>query len=368
MSMPYNELKQYSFFSRLSDSSLEILSGKMALVRLPAGSEIISEGAPGDAFFFIKNGTVEVTQKAHDNKSTPLSVMKSGEYFGETALITCSPRFATVTAKTDVVLLKLLKADFDEISMLDSTFSEIIGKQVKGYTQFNDLKALDPFVLLPPEGIAMLLNKLKEQTYAAGEAIITQGEEGDKYYLIKAGRAAVFKNTSGAAASDVPDKHDKQVAVLREGDAFGEEALITGARRSATVRAVSETVVLALSRDDFTSILRPSFIENISPEAALKKAAEGAIFIDVRRPVEYDEEHITDAINIPLEELRKKCSELDQYNEYYVYSLTGARGASAAFILKHYGLEAKNLKGGLYAWTGPVTEGAGGIHKPTGNE
>lgn len=362
----YNELKHYSFFSSLSDKSLEILSEKMTLVRLPAGSEIVSEGAPGDAFFFIKSGTVEVTQKAHGSKSTPLSVMKSGEYFGETALITCSPRFATVTAKTDVVLLKLLKADFDEIIMLDSTFSQILGKQVKGYTQFTDIKALDPFVLLQPEKIAMLLNKLNEQTYTAGDDIITQGEQGDKYFLIKSGRAAVFKNMSGA--TDGPDKQNKQVAVLGEGDTFGEEALITGARRNATVRALGETVVLALSRDDFTSILKPSFIENISPEEALKKAEEGVIFLDVRMHIEYEEEHIPEAINIPLEDLRKRCRELDPYNEYYVYSLTGARGATAAFILKLNGLEAKNLKGGLYAWSGPVTEGRGGVHKPIMNE
>lgn len=356
LSIPYNELKQYSFFSRLSDSSLEILSAKMTLVRLPAGSEIISEGAPGDAFFFIKSGTVEVSQKAHGNKTTPVSVMKSGEYFGETALITCSPRFATVTAKTDVVLLKLLKADFDEIIMLDSTFSQILGKQVKGYTQFTDIKALDPFVMLPPEKIAMLLNKLNEQTYPAGEDIITQGEEGDKYYLVKSGRAAVYKKTSGAG--------DRQVALLGEGEAFGEEALITGARRNATVRTLSETVVLALSREDFASIIKPSFLENISPEAAVKKAEEGAVFIDVRMQIEYEEEHISGAINMPLVELRKRCRELDPYNEYYVYSLTGARGATAAFILKLNGFEAKNLKGGLYAWPGPVTEGAGGVHKP----
>lgn len=360
LSIPYNELKQYSFFSRLSDSSLEILSEKMTLVRLAAGSEIISEGAPGDAFFFIKSGTVEVSQKAHGNKTTPVSVMKSGEYFGETALITCSPRFATVTATTDVTLLKLLKADFDEITMLDATFSQIVGKQVTGYTQFNDIKALDPFVLLPPEKIAMLLNKLNEQTYAAGEDIITQGEEGDKYYLIKAGRAAVFKNISGAG--------EKQVAILREGEAFGEEALITGSRRNATVRTLAKTTVLALSREDFANILKPSFIENISPEKAIKKSEEGAVFIDVRMPVEYEEEHIPKAINIPLDELRKRCRELDLYSEYYVYSLTGARGSSAAFILKVYGLEAKNLKGGLYAWPGPVMEGTGGVHKPVRND
>lgn len=356
----HNELRQYSFFSRLSDGSLEILSEKMTLVRLPAGSEIISEGAPGDAFFFIKSGMVEVTQKVQGNKPTPLSVMKSGEYFGETALITCSPRFATVTAKTDVVVLKLLKADFDEIIMLDSTFSQILGKQVKGYTQFTDIKALDPFVMLPPERIAMLLNKLEEQTYKDGDGIITQGEQGDKYFLIKSGRAAVFKN--------IPGTGDKQVAVLGEGDTFGEEALITGARRNATVKALGETVVLALSREDFTDIIKPSLIDNISPEAAVKKAGEGVMFIDVRMQIEYEEEHIQGAINIPLGELRKRYRELDPYNEYCVYSLTGARGATAAFILKLNGLEAKNLKGGLYAWPGPVTEGAGGVHKPIRND
>lgn len=189
----YKNLKQYCYFSYLSDGALEALSKKLHIVKIPAGSVIIKEAAPADAFFLVSEGEVEILKKTRWGQTARISVMGHGEGFGEMALLTCSSRCCSVVAKTDVTLFKLLKSDFEEIVRLDSTFSQMVQHKIQDYAQLNQIKTLQPFALLPPERTAALMSKLKEKTYAPGETIITQGEEGDLYYIIKSGRVAVMK-------------------------------------------------------------------------------------------------------------------------------------------------------------------------------
>ncbi len=82
---PCDKLKKYSFFSSLSDGALEALSNKVKPVDLPAGSQIIKEGAPANAFYLISKGEVEVTKKTEWGQTAKLSFVGPGESFGEIA-------------------------------------------------------------------------------------------------------------------------------------------------------------------------------------------------------------------------------------------------------------------------------------------
>jgi CRP/FNR family transcriptional regulator len=70
----YKDLKKYCYFSNLSHNALEILSKKLQIVEHPAGTHIIREGEPADAFYMVKKGEVEVSKKTQTGKSTILSV------------------------------------------------------------------------------------------------------------------------------------------------------------------------------------------------------------------------------------------------------------------------------------------------------
>lgn len=349
------DLRKYCYFSSLSNGALEALSNKLHTVELPAGTEIIKENTPADAFYLVSNGEVDVLKKSNSGKTEKISVAGQGEGFGEMALLTCSPRYCSVIAKTDVTLLKLNKSDFEEIVRMDSAFSRMVEHKIQTYSQFKHLKELKPFTLLQPEKISLLTNKLKEKKYAPGQNIITQGEEGDLYYIIRSGKVAVLKKTS----SDEPE----HIATMGEGHGFGEEALITDSPRNATVRAVDETVVWTLSRSDFNSIMKSALLKEIFQED-VQAPGKDHVFIDVRMKTEFNEEHIPDAVNIPLDELRQRYSELAPERKYYVYCLAGARSASAAFLLRSQGFDAKSIRGGLNIWTGPLTEGHDGVHTP----
>jgi len=69
--------------------------------------------------------------------------------------------------------------------------------------------------------------------------------------------------------------------------------------------------------------------------------------VDVRTPQEFSINHIPNAINIPVDELRNRLTELPQEKEIYVYCKVGLRGYLATRILSQHGYRSKNLSGGF---------------------
>lgn len=351
-----NELKRYDYFSGLSESALNELSTRLEIVHLPAGTKIIRQFSPPDYFYFIKKGAVEVTKRNQFGQNSKLSVLSTGEGFGEIAMLTCSNRTCSVTAKTDVALFRLSRRDFEETVIKDSSFKDLLQRKNDRYTSYNKIKTFRPFALIEPQKMLALSDKFIERTFATGEEIINQGEKGDFYYVIESGKAEVIKHNK--------DGSTEQLALIGEGEGFGEEAIIRDQGRNATVRAVEDTTVLAIDKKDFDIILRASFLDFTFPEDISEEERGIYVFIDARITKEYEEEHIEGAINIPLESLRLKYQELDPAQEYLTYCTNDSRGMTAAFLLRMNGFKAMNLRGGLSGWTGPVTTLSDGIHLP----
>ncbi len=352
----YETLKQYCYFARLSDESLQSLASKLQVGEAPSGTEIIREGENADSFYLVCNGEVEVSKRTGLGGKSILSIIGAGTGIGEMGLLTSTQRTATVTAITDITYYKLNKEDFNEVVRNDSALYNMLKEKSKGLENANKFRSLQPFALLPPEKMAAITSKLVERTCTQGEDIITQGEKGDKYFIIKSGSADVHKL--------IFETEPEKVATLKKGEGFGEEALITDSLRNATVKAAEETVVWSLSKNDFDTIMKTSFLHEVFPEDMPKDNSAGYSLLDVRMDIEFDDEHIPEALNIPLDELRKRYSELDADKEYYVYCIGGARSASATFLLQSQGFKAMSIKGGLSAWEGPLTGSGSGIHPP----
>ncbi len=110
--------------------------------------------------------------------------------------------------------------------------------------------------------------------------------------------------------------------------------------------------------------MKASFLREVNPEEVLSRTDDKINYLDVRMKMEFDEEHIPGAVNLPLGELREKYSELDKSKEYHVYCLVGARSAAAAFLMNSQGFQATSIRGGMISWPGPVKEGNDGVHTP----
>jgi MFS family permease len=101
-----NLLRGVEILAPLPPASLDRLARSLVEVRLPAGSEIVRMGEPGDRFYILEEGEVEVAFESETKLLGP------GSSFGEIALLRDVPRTATVTARTDVLLRAVERGDF----------------------------------------------------------------------------------------------------------------------------------------------------------------------------------------------------------------------------------------------------------------
>jgi rhodanese-related sulfurtransferase len=196
------------------------------------------------------------------------------------------------------------------------------------------------FASMPPANIEQLLRRFQRIQVRRGEQIIRQGDPGDYYYLIERGRCTVTREVAGAKV---------ELAELREGDSFGEEALVADMARNATVAMKTDGMLLRLDKSDFMELLREPLLQRLSPAEALQRIAAGAQWLDVRFPAEYQCDGLPGAINVPVNEIRHAVAGLDPAREYIVYCQTGRRSSAAAFLLSQRGLHAHLLEGGLKA-------------------
>ena len=124
------------------------------------------------------------------------------------------------------------------------------------------LGAVDLFRPLSVEARQTLSMASREHLFAGGEAIVRQNAEGDSMFVVLSGQARVVLEPAG-----------QEVAVIPAGGFFGEMSMLTGDKRTATVKAVGDTAVLEISAKDFRELAEtnPGLLEHISNVVATRK-------------------------------------------------------------------------------------------------
>jgi CRP-like cAMP-binding protein len=106
-----------------------------------------------------------------------------------------------------------------------------------------------PFLsLLPEEERTDLAKRITLQTYGARETVIQQGQEGDSLFIIRDGEVEVLVDTPSL-------QQPRRVAMLGAGEFFGEMSLLTGERRSATIRTLSDANFYLIEHEVFADVL-----------------------------------------------------------------------------------------------------------------
>ena len=105
-------LRSIPLFSRLSDAELAGLRERLKTREVRKNAVIMKEGGLGQELMIIHSGSVRVYKAGDKGKEVTLAILYAGDFFGEIALLTSSPRTAHVIASEKTTLLELSREDF----------------------------------------------------------------------------------------------------------------------------------------------------------------------------------------------------------------------------------------------------------------
>ncbi|KAK6465156.1 camp-dependent protein kinase regulatory subunit [Scheffersomyces coipomensis] len=220
-------------FKQLDDSSKKIVIAALSSKSFVKDTEIIKQGDEGDFFYIIESGTVDFYVDG-----SKVNTSHEGSSFGELALMYNSPRAATAIAATDVSCWALDRLTFRRI-LLEGTFNRRLM-----YEDF--LKDVEVLKALSHQERSKLADALSTEIYHKGDKIVTEGEQGENFYLIESGSCQVHNTKNG------------NIKKLSKGDYFGEIALLNDLPRQATVEALDTVVVATLGKSGFQRLLGPA--------------------------------------------------------------------------------------------------------------
>lgn len=102
---------------------------------------------------------------------------------------------------------------------------------------------------LPGEQLQRLAREMRREEIPAGGAVIEEGDDGDRFYVVLSGMFTVSQASLGPRS------------VLRPGDYFGEVALAMDIPRTASVRALTQATVASCDRKTFEEFVKPLFAD-----------------------------------------------------------------------------------------------------------
>ena len=127
---PVDLLKRVPIFQGLDDRELQRIGGSMKQRTFRAGETVTTEGQGGVGFFVIEDGEARVTVHGEDRRR-----LGAGDYFGEVALLTDSPRTATITAESDLRCYGMTAWDFKPLVETNGSIAwKLLQAMAKNYS------------------------------------------------------------------------------------------------------------------------------------------------------------------------------------------------------------------------------------------
>lgn len=332
-----SKLRNARLFARLSAHALRNLLENAVQVSGEAGAHVPARSAD---VVIVLDGGVEMKSR----EGRPLARVNADSEAHEPGVLHAIPPGArlTLTRRSEVLVV--------DGGALDEVLSQTHQAESLGALEHDladrvaVLSHAQPFAQMTLDQICRCAGAMTRREAAAGEEIVRYAGTGDYFYVLEAGEAEVWR--PDARTGDL-----MKVATLSPGASFGEEALLRGGLRNATVRMSKAGRLLCLSVADFDQLLADHFVHEIEPDAAHSMLARRqADLIDCRYRDEYEVWRIPAARLVPLDELRAESAKLDKTRTYIIYCRTGRRSRAATYLLRQQGFTAMAIRGGLTRW------------------
>jgi len=323
----------------LSPDHLSELAEKSTLIKSDPGKVLFKSGEPAEVIVYVLEGEVElktesgISRKIAGGSKMAKLPLEQGKVHQYTAVAKSEVKYLRVDPNLLDIMLTWEQSggyevqEIDDGSSDDDWMSRILQAKI--------------FQRIPPANIQKIFMKLEMHQFKKGDTVIKQGDEGEHFFLIRDGQCEVIRQTR-------KNPEGVKLARLGVGDNFGEESLISGGKRNASIVMISNGTLMSLSKSDFLELMNEPLLNWVNYEEAKEIANSQGIWIDVRLPQEFQAKHIKGSVNLPLPLLRAKVNKLEPNKKYIMYCDTGRRSSTATYLLTEQGFEAYVLKDGLH--------------------
>jgi len=229
-------------FLALSARSRARLEAAGSSVAFAPGTTIVRESEVAEAAYVVLSGKIRVQSSA---QLRTLATLVAPAIVGEIAVVLNEPRIATAVAASPVRALRLPATALRAAIAAEPQFAAELRDFAALRIASNFLRRDSPFGDLPSDAIAELAALLAPVTFADGEMIVREGERGDDAYLLRTGDVDVVQGPA-----------ERHVAHLDAGSFIGEISALTGAARTATVRAAGPVTAYRLGGEDVRRIVK----------------------------------------------------------------------------------------------------------------
>ncbi|MBI5814229.1 MAG: cyclic nucleotide-binding domain-containing protein [Nitrospinae bacterium] len=335
----YLKLHQnYYPFDHLSEKRAKEAADMIRFFRLKKGEAVTLKTSTGTECLYVISGSVTITDVTGDNVAVTAADTRkkpfqlAGEY--------ASP---VIAADADCLIGEVDLENIEYLIFWDGVVGSMDTADEELRMRMDKLRCSIAFSRLPPEKVAEAFRRMREVRLKLGEVVFKEGDEGETFYVLESGRAEVWRKPDGGG-------EPRKVAEISEGRAFGEESILTGERRNATIKMARDGVLLALDKKDFTELVSGGLVKWVSPDGARSMLEGGAQALDVRHPEEFRRAHIPGAASFPLHTLRQSINTLFDRKKYVAVCGDGRLGAVAALLLAQRGFDVAALEGGMRKW------------------
>lgn len=242
MGLLERELKRTFLFCSLTPELRAACLMCMAKQVYESGDIVIQQGDVGHGFFIVESGQFDVLVRKADGKAVLVHTYTvqsdNCPSFGELSLLYGRPQAATIIARTNGVVWSLSRR----------AFKRIMARQ-HGMLELETLRRVKPLEALTWGQLERLLAHMHAVRYPAGELVTRLGEPSTTFGVIAGGevRCTLRDGKSGRESS----------IKLHRGHPFSEQTLLIRSRRAATMQAVTDAVVLQITREQFEACQGP---------------------------------------------------------------------------------------------------------------
>lgn len=264
-------LKSIDFFSDIDVELLEEISQFVQLCEFKKDDIICRHGKFNEKFYILLSGNAQATIPTENNPKYILYKLSPGSFFGGGVIFPSHPRESSIIAVENITAISLNAEALRILMNKSARIKSLLDEEYISRKLQRDLRRMPIFTMLNEKIFQRVMTKVELISVSKHDIIFRQGDEGDALYLIRDGEVNVFIKK---------EAKEHLIAILGEGQFFGEMALLSNDNRTATLKAARKSELVKISRNVISEIIKEekSMLEELTIAVNERKEHEKIAF------------------------------------------------------------------------------------------